>query len=55
MNGSIDELLYSRGRLVSDGLPFAELKQRAHINEVAHSANQSPEFSALIRAGKIGS
>lgn len=54
VNGSIDELLYSRGRLVSDGLPFAELKQRAHINEVAHSANQSPEFSALIRAGKIG-
>ena len=36
MNGSIDELLYNRGRLVSWGLPFAELKQREHINEAAH-------------------
>ena len=54
LNGSIDELLYSRGRLVSDGLPFTELKRRAHINEVAHSVNQSPDFSALIRVGRIG-
>jgi hypothetical protein len=54
INGSIDHLLYNRGRLVTGGLPFAELKQRAHINEVAHTANQSPDFSALIRAGRVG-
>ena len=54
INGSIDELLYNRGRLVTGGLPFAELKQREHINEVAHSVNQSPDFSALIRAGRVG-
>ena len=54
VNGSIDELLFSRGRLVSGGLPFAELKQRAHINEAAHMANQSPDFSTLIRAGRVG-
>ena len=54
VNGSIDELLFSRGRLVSGGLPFAELKQRAHINDAAHTANQSPDFSALIRAGRVG-
>ena len=33
---------------------FAELKQREHINAVAHTANQSPDFSALIRAGRVG-
>ena len=54
LNGSLDELLYDRGRLVSGGLPFAELKQREHINAVARTADQSPDFSALIRAGRVG-
>ncbi len=48
-NGTLDELLYNRGRLVTNGLPFRELKDRAHINAVARAANQSPDFSALIR------
>jgi hypothetical protein len=49
LNGTLDELLYNRGRLVADGLPFRELKERAHINAMAKAADQSPDFSALIR------
>ncbi len=54
LNGTLDGLLYERGRLVTDGLPFAELKQQAHINPLAHRVNQSPDFSALIRQGRVG-
>jgi hypothetical protein len=36
-NGTLDELLYERGRLVTGGLPFAELKQREHINPFAQT------------------
>jgi Domain of unknown function (DUF4105) len=54
VNGKLDELLYDRGRLVNGGLPFPELKEREHINSAAQAANQSPEFSSLIRAGRIG-
>ena len=54
LNGALDELLYDRGRLVTGGLPFPELKQREHINAVAHTANGSPDFSAVIRAGRVG-
>ncbi len=53
LNGTLDELLYNRGRLVTNGLSFAELKERAHINPAAWAANQSPDFSALIRARTI--
>ena len=54
LNGTLDELLYDRGRLVTGGLPFPELKQRQHINTAARAANRSPDFSALIRAGRVG-
>jgi hypothetical protein len=54
VNGTLDELLYDRGRLVTGGLPFPELKQREHINAAARAADHSLEFSALIRAGRIG-
>ena len=54
MNGSLDELLFEPGTTGQRGLPFPELKQREHINDAAHAANQSPDFSALIRAGRIG-
>jgi hypothetical protein len=54
LNGALDELLYERGRLVTDGLPFAELKQREHINPFARTVDQSPNFSTLIRAGRVG-
>ena len=51
---SLDELLDNRGRLVTGGLPFPELKQREHINPAARAAGHSPDFSALIRARRIG-
>jgi len=54
LNGTLDELLYDRGRLVAGGLQFPELKQREHINGAARAANGSPDFSALIRAGWVG-
>jgi hypothetical protein len=54
LNGTLDHLLYNRGRLVTDGLPFAELKQRAHINVAAKAADGSPDYSSLIRAGRPG-
>ena len=54
LNGTLDELLYERGRLVTGGLPFPELQQREHINPFAHTVNQSPDFSTLIRAGRVG-
>jgi hypothetical protein len=54
LNGTLDELLYNRGRLVTGGLSFPELKQREHINTAARAANQSPDFSTLIRVGRAG-
>ena len=54
LNGTLDRLLYDRGGLVAGGLPFPELKQREHINAAAQAADHSPEFSALIRVGRIG-
>ena len=54
LNGTLDELLHDRGRLVTGGLSFQELKQREHINAAAQAANRSLDFSALIRAGRVG-
>ena len=54
LNGTLDRLLYERGRLVSGGLPFRELQQREHINAAAQAADGSPDFSQLIRQGRIG-
>jgi len=54
LNGTLDELLYERGRLVTGGLPFPELKQREHINAYAHTVGQAADFSTLIRVGRVG-
>jgi len=54
LNGTLDELLYDRGRLVTGGLPFPELKQREHINPAAQAADGSPDWSALVRVGRVG-
>ena len=48
-NGKADEMLYQHGALVTGGLPFSELKKRALINARAKNADNSPEFSQLIR------
>jgi hypothetical protein len=54
VNGKGDELMYERKTILTDGLPFAELKERALINTAARAANDSPDFSALIRKGRPG-
>jgi hypothetical protein len=54
LNGTLDELLYERGRLVTGGLPFPELKEREHINTAGKAADDSPDWSALIRVGRVG-
>src|SRR5450631_880506 len=43
LNGKLDELQYSRGRLVTGGLSFPALKEQAWINPAAKAANQSPD------------
>jgi hypothetical protein len=53
LNGKSDKLLYQRGDLVGD-LPFAELKQRAHINPAARAADAAADFSQRIREGRPG-
>jgi len=54
LHGTLDELHYDRGRLVTGGLTFPELKQREHINAAGKAAGLSPDYSTLIRAGRIG-
>jgi hypothetical protein len=54
VNGTLDELLYDRGRLVTGGLSFSRLKDRAHIDADARAAGDSANFSVLIRAGRPG-
>jgi hypothetical protein len=51
LNGKGDELLYERHFIVSSGLPFAELKPRSLIDTRARAANDSADFSKLIREG----
>ena len=51
LNGKGDELLYRDGGLMTGGLPFAELKARSLIDTRARAANDSPDFSQLIRVG----
>jgi hypothetical protein len=50
VSGYAPEYVYEGGRL-GRSLPFAELKQRVHINAVAQAADQAPDFSRRIRAG----
>jgi len=50
LNGKGDEVLYERHLIATGGLPFAELKQRSHINERARAADKDPDFARLVRA-----
>lgn len=54
INGKGDEMLYERGALRTDGLPFAELKRSAHANDAARAAFGGGDFSAAIREGRPG-
>ena len=55
-NGKLDELGYKVGAMVTDGLPFEELKKRAYINPVARTVTtlDDPDFSKRIREGRPG-
>jgi len=48
-SGYVPEYLYESGRL-DNSLSFADLQERAHINGGAHEADQSPDFSKIIRS-----
>jgi hypothetical protein len=49
LSGYVPEFLYEHGRLLTGGLSFPELQQRAHINARAHAAGAAPDFSRRIR------
>jgi len=54
LNGKMDEMMYEHGGLVTGGLPLRELKAQAHINGAAKEAGDAPDFSKLIRKGRVG-
>lgn len=54
LNGKMDEMMYEHGRLVTGGLSLAALKAQAHINAAGVAADDSPEWSKLIRVGRVG-
>ena len=53
VNGHVDEFMYEQGML-DQSLPYAELKQRSHINKKANAAGNSADFSTRIRVGLPG-
>jgi hypothetical protein len=53
-NGKLDELIYEKGGFRGDGLPFAEMRDRAFINPAAQAAHEDADFSFRIRVGRPG-
>ncbi len=54
LNGKMDEMMYDHHTLVTGGLSLPALKAQAHINAAAQAADDSPDFSQLIRKGRVG-
>lgn len=54
LNGKMDEMMYEHGTLVTGGLTLPALKAQAHINPAAQAAGNSPDFSRIIREGRVG-
>ena len=54
LNGKMDEMMYERDALVTDGLSLAALRDQAHINSTAKAIGDDPNFSELIREGRVG-
>jgi len=54
VNGRLDEMVFERGGLVTDGLSFDALRAAAFINEEAVAAHNDPKFSNRIRMGRPG-
>jgi hypothetical protein len=49
LNGKADVMMYERGEIATDNLPFANLKVKAHLNrlaEVPTTPQTSPALSA---------
>ena len=49
-SGHVPEYLYGHGAIGRPDEPFADLERRAHVNARAQAADQSADFSRLIRA-----
>jgi Domain of unknown function (DUF4105) len=54
LNGKGDEMMYEHHNLVTGGLSLPALKEQAHINPAARAAGDSPDFSKMIREGRVG-
>lgn len=54
LNGRGDQMLYELGDLVTDGLSFPALRRQAMINQTARDLAPDADFSAAIRAGRVG-
>jgi hypothetical protein len=54
LNGKMDEMMYEYGTLVTGGWSLPALKAQAHINAAGLAADDSPEWSKLIRVGRVG-
>jgi hypothetical protein len=54
VNGKGDEMLSERNAIETAGLRFPDLRTRALINPAAQAADQSPDFSTLIRQNRPG-
>jgi hypothetical protein len=54
INGMLDEYLYEKRSIVTDGLSYSNLKKRCHINKVALEAHNDPHFSMRVREGRPG-
>ena len=54
LNGKMDEMMYEHHRFVTGGLSLPALKAQAYINPAGRAADDSPEWSQLIRVGRVG-
>ncbi len=54
VNGYGDRMLFERGFLADDGLPFDALKEGAHANAAIVDAWEAPDFSSAIRKNRPG-
>jgi hypothetical protein len=50
LNGYADQEMYARDRLVSGGLSFAELRERAYVTPLGRELKDDPDYSRKIRA-----
>ncbi|MGI9430673.1 MAG: Lnb N-terminal periplasmic domain-containing protein [Myxococcota bacterium] len=51
LNGSLDQMGYENGTVMTGGLPFETLRARGAVSERAREAEVGPDYSARIRSG----